>query len=421
MKLLVILFLFCYLLPFFLVSVVPFKNIVFFSGIYIGSFFILMFFYYKYLYNKRSTYIVLGRAKKYWILALLYLAILYVCILRWSIELHGMGDAYVLWSGKASVIANLYIQNKDISLSNLNWKFPSYPLALPLLLSGFTIINGNYNPLFPIVFTCICTLFFLFIMATHWVNQKGKYGKFIFITLVSAMFLDKNYLFVQSDLCADYPLSIFVAIACCLFLQRHRKHYYFYIGCTLSIMSSLKNEGVLISLVFIVILIVYKFNGEKVNLTPILLAYLIFFSPMIIYKLNFTLTPNDFESNESLVSKLIHKNPKIFMNELLLVTKYFIEFQFGFQKGILLFFSYFLIVYGDKKQKTLLVFYWILVFIYSGIFLTTSLDIEKHLNSAYHRINVHMYPILFVALFYNINTLQRWINEVMYITKIYRK
>jgi hypothetical protein len=46
---------------------------------------------------------------------------------------------------------------------------------------------------------------------------------------------------------------------------------------------------------------------------------------MIVYKLNFTLIPNDFKSNEGLLSKIVHKNPKIFLNDLLLVTKYFIE------------------------------------------------------------------------------------------------
>jgi len=421
MKLFLILFLFFYLLPFFIISVVPVKDIILFNGIYISSFFVLIYFYYKYLYNKRFTLVAFSRFKKYLILVLLYFVILYVYILRWSIELHGMGDAYVLWSGKASVIANLYLQNDGINFSNLNWKFPSYPLALPLLLSGFTIINGNYNPLIPIIFTCICTLFFLFIIVTQSVHQKGKLGKIIFITLVCTMFLDRNYLFVHSDLCADYPLSILVAISCFLFLRRQRKYYYYYIGCTLAIMSSLKNEGVLISLVFIVILIIYKLNGEKLNLTSILIAYLIFFLPMIIYKLNFTLTPNDFKSNEGLLSKVIQKNPKILLNEFMTVSKYFIEFQFGFQKGILIFFSYFLMVYGDKKQKTLLAFYWLLVFIYSSIFLSTSLDIEKHLNSAYHRINVHMYPILFVALFYNIDVLRERIDEIISLTKYYRK
>jgi hypothetical protein len=142
---------------------------------------------------------------------------------------------------------------------------------------------------------------------------------------------------------------------------------------------------------------------------------------MIVYKINFSLIPNDFESNEGLLSKVIHKNPKIFLDELILVSKYFIEYQFEYQKGILLLFSYFLIIYGDKKQKALLTSYWLLVFIYSFIFLYTSIDIEQHLNSAYFRINVHMYPILFIALLYNINILQRRINEIIYLINTYRK
>jgi hypothetical protein len=67
---------------------------------------------------------------------------------------------------------------------------------------------------------------------------------------------------------------------------------------------------------------------------------------------------------------VIHKNPKIFLDELILVSKYFIEYQFEYQKGILVLFSYFLIAYGDKKQKTLLTFYWVLVLIYSFIVTT---------------------------------------------------
>ena len=324
-----------------------------------------------------------------------------------------MGDAHVLWSGKASVIANLYLQNIDFSLNDLIWKFPNYPLALPFILSGFSIMIGSYNYLIPIIYTSIITLIFIYIIITQSVIHKGKYNRFIFILLIFIMFLDKNYIFVQSDLCADYPLSIFVGIYCYLFLRRHRKNYYFYMGCTFAIMSSLKNEGILLSLVFIFILIIYKFIGDKINLTSIFTIYLLFFLPMIVYKLNFTLIPNDFKTNEGLLSKIVHKNPKIFLNELLLVSKYFIEYQFGFQKGILLLFSYFLVVYGDKKQKALLAFYWLLVFIYSFIFLSTSLDLEKHLNSSYHRINVHIYPILFISLLYNSKILQKPILELI--------
>jgi hypothetical protein len=421
MKLFIILTLFSYLVTYFLVSIVPFKNIYFFNSFYLFTILSILWLYWYKTYNKRSIIVTYNKIKEFPIIILLFLLIIYAYFMRWSIEPHGMGDANVLWSGKASVIANLYLQNFDFSINNMGWKFPNYPLALPFILGGFSIMIGKYNYLIPIVFTIISTLIFIYIILTQSVRQKGNYHRFIFILLIFIMFLDKNYLFVQSDLCADYPLSIFVGIYCYLFLRRHRKNNYFYIGCTFAIMSSLKNEGILLSLVFIVILIVYKFTGEKVNLTSIFTAYFIFFLPMIVYKINFSLIPNDFESNEGLLSKVIHKNPKIFLDELILVSKYFIEYQFEYQKGILLLFSYFLIVYGDKKQKALLTFYWLLVFIYSLIFLYTSIDIEKHLNSAYHRIIVHIYPILFIALFYNINILQRRINEIIYLINTYRK
>jgi len=413
MKLFIILSLISYLVTFFLVTIVPFKNIYFFNSFYLFTILSILWLYWYKTYNKRSIIVAYNKIKEFPIIILLFLLILYAYFMRWSIEPHGMGDATVLWSGKASVIANLYLQNIDFSLNNLIWKFPNYPLALPFILSGFSIMIGSYNYLIPIIYTIISTFIFIFIIITQSVIHKGKYNRFIFILLISIMFLDKNYIFVQSDLCADYPLSIFVGIYCYLFLRRHRKNSYFYMGCTFAIMSSLKNEGILLSLFFIFILIIYKFNGDKVNITSIFTAYLLFFLPMIIYKLNFTIIPKDFESNEGLLSKIVNKNPKIFLNELLIISKYFIEYQFGFQKGILLFFSYFLIVYGDKKQKVLLTFYWLLVLIYSFIFLNYSNDVEKHLIGAYNRINVHIYPILFISLLYNSKILHEPVLELI--------
>ncbi len=133
--------------------------------------------------------------------------------------------------------------------------------------------------------------------------------------------------------------------------------------------------------------------------------------------MNYSFVPNDFQNNEGLLSKILNKKPDTLINEIAYVFKFFIQYQVEFQKGILPLLSYFLIVYGSNKQKMLTVFYWMLVLIYSSLFLFSSLDLKEHLDSAYHRINAQIYPILFISLTYNIKILQEPISEMVDISK----
>lgn len=417
MKLFLVFSICFYLIPFFIISFIPYNDPLFFKISYSLVSISIIYIFVRKLNFRRYYTIYFDKIKNNSIFILLIIVLFYFNFLRWKLQVHGMVDAYVLWSGKASIITNLYLQKTNFLWSNLDWKFPSYPIALPLTLSGFSIIEGKYNYLFSNIYVNLTLLIFIYIIIMHSVKSKGVIFKIVFSSLIFFMFLDENYKYITSDLCADYPVSLYIGISCILFLKNNSKNNLIYLGLSLALASSMKNEGVIITIVFLIIIYVYSTIYKFIDIKYIIISYFIFYLPTILFKMNYSFVPNDFQNNEGLLSKILNKKPDTLINEIAYVFKFFIQYQVEFQKGILPLLSYFLIVYGSNKQKMLTVFYWMLVLIYSSLFLFSSLDLKEHLDSAYHRINAQIYPILFISLTYNIKILQEPISEMVDISK----
>jgi len=417
MKLFLVFSITYYLMPFFIISFIPSRDPFYFKISYFILLVSISYIFSRRINHQRYFTIILNKFKNNIIFILLIIVLFYFNFLRWKLQVHGMVDAYVLWSGKASVITNLYLQKINFLWSNLDWKFPSYPIALPLTLSGFSIIEGRYNFLISNIYVNLTLVSFIYIIIMHSIKPKKLLFKIVFSVLIFFMFLDENYKYVTSDLCADFPVSLYIGISCILFLKNNTNNNLLYLGLSLALASSMKNEGVIISIAFLAIIYLYNSKYKSINIRYILISYIIFYLPTIIFKLNYNILPNDFQTNEGLFTKILNKRLDIIINDISYVFKFFFQYQIEYQKGILPILSYFLILYGSQKQKMLTVLYWLLVFIYSSLFLFSSLDLKEHLDSAYHRINGQIYPILFISLTYNIKILQEPFYELNDILK----
>ncbi|TGL56832.1 hypothetical protein EHQ59_00980, partial [Leptospira kemamanensis] len=204
----------------------------------------------------------------------IFLCIIYIVEIRWSINPFGMIDAYAMWVGKGRVIA-LGILNEDpIPLWNSYWRMPNYPLGIPFLHANVSIVFPETETFLTLI--KLPNYFFLFIVYIFLLGRvlsiKHKYGKIIFL-LVSGVFLfQPNYLLVNSDLCADFPVSVLLALVTYFLLELNEKKTIVWLILTAALLINVKSEALIISFISLIFMFGLLFSNKENLFKPFLLS-----------------------------------------------------------------------------------------------------------------------------------------------------
>jgi hypothetical protein len=308
-----------------------------------------------------------------------------------------MDDAIVIWNQKAIIIAESFLSGKGVEFNRLTWKLQNYPLGFPISIASiitlFSKWNLNQAYFYSILILTLtlgtCFTFFLMI------NKKLD---LIIISLITFVFISlSNYSFIQTDLCVDFPVSFGVFIFSYLILKKQTFNSTILISISLAWLSSLKNEGLLISIVCMILYFFIAKNNynKKFLYISLLLIYILFSVPTLLHKLNVeNLSSNVFIHGEkSFLEKIkILDNYKI-------ILKYFLDYHIYEIHGISIAIT---IIVGflrrAKIEFYLILLFWTISILYSSIYLLTNLNLVEHLDTSYNRIQYHLWMVLYVSI-----------------------
>lgn len=319
---------------------------------------------------------------------------------RWILEPHGMDDAIVIWNQKAKVIALDFLSSVEVEFNRDTWKLQSYPLGLPLTIAHFTILVQKWTLEVPYFYSLFLT--FLLFNYLNSIIQKipSKLEKSI-VFIVSISFVFKiNYVMIQSDLCADYPLSIGIFIFSYQIFQKINYQNIFLNSLVLSWIFSLKDEGGVFSIIgFLLSIFIYfrRTSNPRLYLFFIIL-YFILILPTIHHKLTISEISYAFSpGNKSLIEKIFN------LDSFFLIGSYFLKYHLFNIYGLSLLITV-LIIFSRFKTRLfyLCLLYWSMVLIYNLTYFLTNLRLVEHLDTSYDRVNYHFWMLLYILLIYTI-------------------
>ena len=305
-------------------------------------------------------------------------------------------DARSIWLLKAKIIfydqSILSINENSPDFSNLK-----YPIIAPAFAASFLKLIGYWNEIFP-----KATFTLMFIPPLIIINKLMGKNYFLLI-IITILFIVGKYL-INGEL--DGLLSIYFVTSALMFYNLNVKiDSYIYISILILlniILTLLKVEGsILLFSLVISSLIVFFDNIEKCK--KIILISILSFVPALIwnifcfYNSSDSTSLNNLFMFENLNSRIFYlKNYVIIFEHLMLNEKFLISL-----------FLLFLSLYFFKNHKvSFLTFYTAIIYLFFLfiIYLSTSLDLEWHLNSASRVIK----PL---ALFFSIFSIYNLLNR----------
>ena len=305
-------------------------------------------------------------------------------------------DARSIWLFKAKIIfydqSILGINENSPDFSNLK-----YPIIAPAFAASFLKLIGYWNEIFP-----KATFTLMFIPPLIIINKLMGKNYFLLI-IITILFIVGKYL-INGEL--DGLLSIYFVTSTLMFYNLNVKiDSYIYISILILlniILTLLKVEGsILLFSLVISSLIVFFDNIEKCK--KIILISILSFVPALIwnifcfYNSSDSTSLNNLFMFENLNSRIFYlKNYVIIFEHLMLNEKFLISL-----------FLLFLSLYFFKNHKvSFLTFYTAIIYLFFLfiIYLSTSLDLEWHLNSASRVIK----PL---ALFFSIFSIYNLLNR----------
>ena len=305
-------------------------------------------------------------------------------------------DARSIWIFKAKQIffenSILHIKYNYAPFSNLQ-----YPNIVPAFSAGFAKLIGHWNEIFPKLGNTLFLIpgFFLF-------SRFFKNNYFLMLLIFTTFVLGK--LLIDGTL--DGILSIYFASCMLIFFKIKYLSYdnydYILLLAFCIILPLLKLEGIFLLLSILASTLIIFFYKKKINVFLILIT-IISFIPIILWHLfsfkvliNVTENQNIFNYINFFENILLYENYYLILKYLFLNEKFLLSLSFFI---ISIFF-----INIDKKPG--LSFVILTVFLYLIIlflvYMSTSLDIEWHLNSSATRVIKPISLLLFVFSIYNI-------------------
>lgn len=316
-------------------------------------------------------------------------------LMRILVEPFGMWDAWAIWNFKAKDVAiNFILKNQHI-LFKENWNHPGYPLFVPYQIAFVSIIFGTYSEIISYLIHVLYLYLFVCLMF-YFLSLKFE-KNLLFITLFPFTLFQ---LYTQSsDLCADFPLSIFSAY--CLYfyinISNSKKNKIFnsiYLGVILGILPHLKNEGFFIYIIYFIFFIFDNLKNKKslqyYSWIPI---SLIFSLSYVIYKYNAPQILQFQITLDEIVESF--RELKRWKNIGLAFTFFHLFYLYA---TLPIFLFYYKLNHHIRIRYLIPIF--VLYSIYNGIFFITRLDQLWHISTAYARVNFQLSPILFFTIQY---------------------
>lgn len=309
-------------------------------------------------------------------------------------------DARSIWIFKAKQIffenTILHIKYNYAPFSNLQ-----YPNIVPAFSAGFAKLIGHWNEIFP----KLGNTFFL-IPGLFLFNKYFRNNNFLILLIFVTFVLGR--LLVDGTL--DAILSIYFVSCVLIFFKikylNHNNYDYVLLFGFCIILPLLKLEGIflLLSIIFSSIIVFIqkkKFDILLISITMISLIPIIFWH-LFSYKVLINVTENQNIFN--------HVN---FFQNISLYDNYYLIFDYVFlNEKFLLSLSFFIIsiFFIDKQKKSGLGFIILTSFFYLTIlflaYMSTTLDMEWHLNSSATRVIKPISLLFFIFSIYNISSAQ---------------
>ena len=305
-------------------------------------------------------------------------------------------DARSIWLLKTKII--FYDQSiLEIAKNSPYFSNSNYPIVAPAFAASFVNLIGHWNEIFP------KAAFTLMFIPPLILLNKLIHNNFFLLTIIVILFMVGKYL-INGEL--DGLLSVYFVTSSIMFynLKNDNKSYIYYLILILLniILTLLKVEGTILLMSLFLSSLVIFFKNKKI-IKNIILVTMVSFLPVLIWNIFcYYSSLNNSDLNnvftvDNLISRIFFlKNYTIIFKYLLLNEKFLISLS-------LLILSLF---FCRNNKILYLAFYtsFIYIFFLFTIYLSTSLDLEWHLNSA----NRVIKPI---ALFFSIFSIYNILNK----------
>lgn len=395
MKTIIGILLFMHLMSFYVLNFFPNLYPTLLASLTISTFFVCLQIIKEIMINKdRKQFFVFAG-----LLGSVFLIISYIAEIRWSINPFGMIDAYAMWVGKGRVLAISILEGDPLPLWNTYWRMPNYPLGIPLLHANFSLAFPtleNFLTTIRIPNYIYLALLYSFILGRIQELKSIRF-KILFIITTGAFLFQPNYLLVTSDLCADFPVSVVLAIVTFFLLNSEGKYDFYWMISCLALLINLKSEALLIAMLASIFFLYLYLSKKQKLIRPFLILFLllIFFGSPTWYLFGKgSFLSSDFKDVNNSPSQLQFLIGRLFDKQIwLLIIKYFSNFYFTLTKGLTLSLILIVLIWGNRKLRIGGLFYLVCISTYTGIFLLTSLDPEIHLDQAYDRIHLQLFLI----------------------------
>ncbi|MDH5657411.1 MAG: hypothetical protein OEZ34_15975 [Spirochaetia bacterium] len=314
-------------------------------------------------------------------------------------EPEGMWDASSRYNMMAKHYALEYIENNRFMIYKSFWDGnpPFYSLQISFLI----ILWGNWSIFIPIIlsylyFIAISILLFSF----YDINQNKILNPGMTAIALSVIYpsVSEN----ASHLCADVPIAFYLIMTLSLFfifinsIKKHSSIILIFIIFSGSILTSLKNEGVLLLIPFLIML--YFSAGKRIE--PIRF-FLIFF---LVSLPSFTLlAASKFTVDRIYVKPL---NLEIFLTNFTTIARYKLMIKYFFTVHVLhtLGVPFYLIFKSSPSSLRYFLPLGASFILYHFVFIINDFDLVWLLETAYRRITFHFYPALSLIVLYTLNT-----------------
>ncbi|EOQ98176.1 putative membrane protein [Leptospira wolbachii serovar Codice str. CDC] len=332
-------------------------------------------------------------------LSFLFLLVSYISEIRWSLNPFGMLDAYAMWVGKGRMLALSILDGNPLPIWNKYWRMPNYPLGIPFLHADLSLVFSSLSEFLitlkiPNYLYLVLLYFFLIERTLDLQKSVVKWG---FLIMIGAFLFHPNYLLVISDLCADFPVSVTIAIATYFLIKRDKEKDFYWIFFAIALLINLKSEALLISIVLCGFYILYAVIEKtfKIQFFMIALLLLVLFGSPTWYLFGKgSFLSSDFKGINQSSSHTSFIIERLLDGDLwYLVTKFFLKFYLTLTKGLSFVLLAIVLIWGSLNLRIGVLFYFVSVSIYTGIFLLTSLDPQVHLEQAYDRIHFQLFLI----------------------------
>jgi len=325
-------------------------------------------------------------------LLLIIITLLIICLG----SLTNQWDARSLWLFKAK---RIYLDLSVISIKDnyAIFSHPDYPNIGPAFIAGFSKCFGFWNEIYPKV-----ALTLMFIPALILLNKYFYNNNFLLVMFLILFTIGKFLVNGEMDgLVSIYFTVSFLVIYNLSLKDSSKKNDFILAILLIIILSMLKIEGFILSLIIIFTVTTFMIAKKKINY-QIVFCLSLAIMPAIIWQIFTTAV------NINNASSPYNYNLDDFSLRFLQVENYFLISKYMILNDKF-FFSiiFFIITYLYTKNKNILKYVVSLIFIYMSIlyivYLSTPLDLEWHLNSSATRVVKPMALFLFILGVYNIN------------------